>query len=108
MTVELIDIGYYIASMDLEQFLLTLAMAAVALFVFLACVCRLRFLHQAHHKGVWVQSYYLLAFGAGWTGVECWVVEVHVSQLLLLLGAALWLWGSRMSWRTGPPKYLER
>ena len=108
MKVERIDIAYYISSMDLGQFLLTLAIASVALFVFTASVCRLRFLHQKHHKGVWVQSYYLLAFGAAWAGVECWVVEVQMSQLLTLAGAALWLWGSRMSWRSGPPKYLER
>jgi len=108
VTVELIDIGYYIASMDAGQFALTLAIAMAGLFVFFASVCRLRFLHQAHHKGVWVQSYYLLAFGSGGLAVECWIYEVHFSQLLILLGAALWLWGSRMSWRTGPPKYLER
>ncbi len=104
----MIDAYYYAESMELSQLLLTIATAIAGLFVFAVSVCRLRFLHQAQHQRVWVQAYALIAFGAAGMAVECWIYEVQISQLLVLVGTGLWLWGSRVSWQSGPPKYLER
>ncbi len=104
----MIDAFVYAERIEPSQILLTTSTAVVSLFVFVAAVCRLRFLHQRLHRAVWVQSYALIAFGSAGIMIECWVYEVRLMELVLLSGVALWIWGSRVSWQNGPPKYLER
>jgi hypothetical protein len=77
-------------------------------FVFLACICRLRVIRLQTHQSLWVKAYACVAFWAFAEGIEALIFEADPITLAGLAGAALWLWGSRVSWRDGPPPYLER
>ncbi len=83
-------------------------------FVSIISACRLWHMHFSSHKALW----WVLFISAGWFGflqmtdgiaailVEAY--EVDPQGALGLIPLAAYLWGSRVSWRDGPPKYLER
>lgn len=91
----------------------TLATDALALSVGFAAVCRLSQLHIPRYRGVghkygWVATYLVMAIGAVVALFDSAAGSAGWSTLTLLAACALWLWLSRISWRDGPPKYLER
>ncbi len=70
--------------------------------------CRLLGMNQATHKRLWVTFYVLMGVGAGLAIAEALVGRVSLSSLLFLFAATLYLWGSRVTWRDGPPSFTVR
>lgn len=91
----------------------TLATDGMALCVGFAAVCRLSQLHIPKYKGVghkpgWVITYLIMAIGAIVAFFESADGKAGWATLVLLTACAFWVWLSRISWRNGPPRYLER
>lgn len=85
---------------------LTLACAVLSAFVLFASLCRLAPMHVRTHKPVWIAVF--LAFGIGAMVSLYEIVDSGASWSMLLWGsaAALYLIGSRDSWRDGTPRYF--
>ena len=81
----------------------------LALAVVSASVCRLKDLHITVHKLIWVAFYFFGLFcGSAAALYDTVTGGPRWSTLLLLLGAALFLWASRHSWHDGAPRFLQK
>ena len=89
---------------DLMMFLIVLA----GLFVFVASLCRVNYLHLRTHQPLWVGAYALVAVWAAIEALDALMFAPDGATLVGLVGVGLWLWGSRLSWREGAPAYLEK
>lgn len=88
--------------------LLSVCVLVVAIIVFVAAICRLVHINVRTHKLLWVLVYALAALGALTAGLEATQFRAHAPTLLLLCNVGLALWGSRVTWRDGAPKYMEK
>lgn len=88
--------------------LLSIFVLAIAIIVFGAAVCRLVHINVRTHKLLWVLVYALAALGALTAGLEATQFRAHWPTLILLFNVGLALWGSRVTWRDGAPKYMEK
>lgn len=86
----------------------TVALLVVGMFVLVAALCRLAHIAWRTHKPLWILVYLLIALGALVAVMEATQGRWHVSELLLLTAAALYLWGSRGTWREGAPGFMRR
>ena len=87
---------------------LSVSVAALGVAVLAAAICRLRYINVFTHKVLWVFVYLFNALGAAVTAFEAYRDHLEYGPLLLLIGIALALWGSRNSWRDGAPKFMEK
>lgn len=86
-----------------------LALAGAVLF---ATVCRLDPMELGKHKPLWLGVYMAFAVGALWQLIEAARALMGLAQLyapaaLYLIGAGLYLWGSRHTWAKGPPAFMS-
>lgn len=88
--------------------ILSILAAVIAIPVLIAACCRLIPLHVATHKLGWIGLYLSFAVGSVASLGEASQFRASWPELLLLMGAAFHLWLSRMTWRTGPPHFVER
>lgn len=86
----------------------SLAVEGLALAVAAATVCRLGKLNVREHKPLWIAIYFGVFCGAVTAMYEAWTDGPSWSALLLLAAVALFLWGSRHTWRERAPHHLER
>lgn len=85
-----------------------LAQLLLAVFVFFASLCRLAPMHALQHKFLWVLVYFGMAAGAVTAGYEVSIARPSWAGLIWGLSAALYLWNSRVSWKHGVPKHLNK
>lgn len=90
------------------NFLLTILTMALAFPVMLVAGCRLLHLVIGVHRLIWIVLYLSAVFGA----IACMGEASHGRatwpQILLLVFVAASLWVSRVTWRKGPPLFVER
>lgn len=90
------------------NYALDVIVAALAVPVCLASSCRLIYLHWRQHKPEYIVIYLGAAAGAIYALGEAWLLRAGIGIALLLASMAAHLWVSRVTWRKGPPLFVER
>jgi hypothetical protein len=80
----------------------------LSIVVLLTSGCRLIHMSIKTHKTLWVAFFACIALGALAAGFEATQGRAAWPQVGLLLGAALYLLGSRDNWRAGAPSFMLR
>lgn len=90
------------------NYILAAIVAAFAVPVAFTAGCRLISLHWKQHKLAYIVIYFSAAAGAIYSLGEAWRASAGMAELFLLASGAAHLWVSRVTWRTGPPHFVER